>query len=166
MDKDAVRKILHAGLLALRLEGLWLGALVEGPSGAGKSDLALRALDRGFRLVADDRVVVFASGGALFGRAPKPLAGLIEVRGLGVTALASLPYCRIGLRVRLVDDEVERLPEPAMEPLLGLALPAAPLRPFEASAPARLALLLEHLGARALRRYQAPFAPPGGRVGG
>ena len=51
-------------------DGGWRGALIEGPSGAGKSDLALRALDAGFRLVADDRVVVWTSGGRLFGRAP------------------------------------------------------------------------------------------------
>jgi serine kinase of HPr protein (carbohydrate metabolism regulator) len=49
--------ILHAGLVALRLAGFWRGALICGPSGAGKSDLALKALDAGFRLVADDRVV-------------------------------------------------------------------------------------------------------------
>ena len=49
--------IAHAGLLAQRIGGRWKGALIEGPSGAGKSDLALKALDAGFRLVADDRVM-------------------------------------------------------------------------------------------------------------
>ena len=34
--------ILHAGLVALRLDGYWRGALIQGPSGAGKSDLALK----------------------------------------------------------------------------------------------------------------------------
>jgi serine kinase of HPr protein (carbohydrate metabolism regulator) len=70
--------IRHAGLVALRLDGLWRGALIEGPSGGGKSDLALRAIEAGFRLVADDRVVVWTSGGALFGRAPDPIRELIE----------------------------------------------------------------------------------------
>ena len=60
--------------------------LIEGPSGSGKSDLALRAIEIGFRLVADDRTLVWASGGALYGRAPAPLGGLIEVRGVGVLA--------------------------------------------------------------------------------
>ena len=60
--------ILHAGLVARRQDGYWRGVLIEGASGAGKSDLALRALDHGFRLVADDRVVVWASGGALYGQ--------------------------------------------------------------------------------------------------
>ena len=70
--------ILHAGLVARRQDGYWRGVLIEGASGAGKSDLALRALDHGFRLVADDRVVVWASGGALYGRAPDSLAYLGE----------------------------------------------------------------------------------------
>ena len=76
--------ILHAGLIARRLNGYWHGVLIEGPAGAGKSDLALRALDLGFRLVSDDRTQVFAALGRLFGRAPDSLSGQIEVRGLGV----------------------------------------------------------------------------------
>ena len=36
--------ILHAGLVALRVDGFWRGALILGPSGAGKSDLALRLM--------------------------------------------------------------------------------------------------------------------------
>jgi serine kinase of HPr protein (carbohydrate metabolism regulator) len=76
--------IRHAGLIAHRVAGTWRGALVEGPSGVGKSDLALRALDQGFVLVADDRTLVFVSGGELYGRAPDALAGLVEARGLGV----------------------------------------------------------------------------------
>ena len=92
--------IVHAGLVAMRLGGDWVGALIEGPSGAGKSDLGLRCLDHGLRLVADDQVVLFASGGSLFGRAPGPLAGLIEVRGVGIERVESVFLARIGLKVR------------------------------------------------------------------
>ena len=68
--------IRHAGLVALRWRGDWQGVLIEGPPGSGKSDLALRALTEGFRLVADDRVLLWTSGGRLWGRAPDVLAGL------------------------------------------------------------------------------------------
>ena len=88
--------IRHAGLIARRIRGRWLGALIEGPSGAGKSDLALRALDRGFRLVADDRVLVWAADGRVFGRAPAPLRGLIEARGLGVIPVEPVAFAEIG----------------------------------------------------------------------
>jgi serine kinase of HPr protein (carbohydrate metabolism regulator) len=143
--------ILHAGLIAAHVGGLWRGVLIEGASGAGKSDLALRALSAGFRLVADDRVVVFVSGGRLYGRAPAPLAGLIEVRGLGVVRRAPLSMARIVLRLRLVGEgeAVERMPEDSAAPLLGVSIPALALRPFEASAPAKLAAAIEHLGGKA-----------------
>src|SRR5581483_2217647 len=74
----------HAGLLAKWAEGHWNGVLIEGDSGSGKSDLALRALDEGWALVADDRTLLWACEGRLYGRAPDPIAGLIEARGLGV----------------------------------------------------------------------------------
>jgi serine kinase of HPr protein (carbohydrate metabolism regulator) len=140
--------ILHAGLLATRVDGRWRGALIEGASGGGKSDLALRAFDHGLRLVADDRTEVFVSGGRLFGAAPRALAGLIEVRGIGVVALGPLPTAEIRLRVRCVatSGEVERAPDPEREPLLGVDIASMDLWPFEASAPLKLILALRHLG--------------------
>ncbi|MGH6955560.1 MAG: HPr kinase/phosphorylase, partial [Caulobacteraceae bacterium] len=110
--------ILHAGLVAMRLGGLWRGALILGPSGAGKSDLALRALDAGFRLVADDRTVVWTSCGALYGRAPDTLAGLIEARGQGVLAEAPVLMAEIVLAVRC-GELVERVPAPQCEEVAG-----------------------------------------------
>ena len=159
--------IRHAGLIALRLEGLWRGILIEGASAAGKSDLALRALSRGFRLVADDRVLVFACEGRLFGRAPDPLKGLIEVRGLGVVAAPSLRYAEIVLAARCAADGdlIERLPGRGPLTLLGVAIPRFDLAPLEASAPAKLKRALEHLGAHTQQAYQARFAAPGGRSG-
>ena len=139
--------IVHANLIAARLEGFWRGVLVEGPSGAGKSDLTLRALAAGFRLVADDRVVLWRSGGRLFGRAPRVLAGLIEARGLGVLACEALPLCAIVLVARCSGD-VERAPEDDTVTRLGLGLPAVPIAPLEPSAPVKLAGALERLGAR------------------
>jgi serine kinase of HPr protein (carbohydrate metabolism regulator) len=130
------RRIVHAGLLARRLGGRWRGALVEGPSGAGKSDLALRALEHGFRLVADDRVVLWLSEGRLYGRAPGPLHGLLEIRGLDVVAEPALPFCEVALVVQ--PGSPERIPEPETAERLGLDLPALTLSYREASAPAKL----------------------------
>lgn len=145
--------ILHAGLLALFDSGAWRGVLVEGPSGAGKSDLALRALDHGFQLVADDRVLIWASNGALYGRAPDPLADLIEVRGLGVLPQPARLFCRIDLLVQA--GEPERLPAPEAVDHLGVTLPRVVLALREASAPAKLRRALLHLGARPEGAYQA-----------
>ena len=140
--------IRHAGLLATRVDGRWRGALIEGASGRGKSDFALRALDHGMRFVADDRTEVFISSGRVFGVAPRAIAGLIEVRGIGVVALTALPMAEIFLRVRCVatPDEVVRAPDAGCEPLLGVDIPSMALWPFEASAPLKLILALRHLG--------------------
>ena len=140
--------IRHAGLLAAQVEGRWRGALIEGGSGRGKSDLALRAIDQGMRLVADDRTEVFVSGGRLFGVAPKPLTGLIEVRGLGMEAVTALKTAWIVLRVRCVaaPDEPQRMPRDDCEPVLGVEIPTIELWPFESSAVLKVLLALRHLG--------------------
>jgi serine kinase of HPr protein (carbohydrate metabolism regulator) len=142
--------IVHAGLIAVRLGGFWRGALIEGPSGVGKSDLALRALDRGFRLVADDRVTLWTCDGALFGRAPGALHGLIEVRGLDVTGESALPFCEISLVVQ--PGEPERIPAPERVERLGVGLPRLTLSYREASAPAKLGRALAALYVRNQRR--------------
>ena len=128
--------IRHAGLIAIRQAGAWLGVLIEGPSGAGKSDLALRALDHGFRLVADDRVELWVSDGRLFGAPPAPLAGLIEARGLDILTIGALPLAEVRLAVRCGDPE--RLPDPQATDILGVALPTLTIQPREASAAVKL----------------------------
>ena len=135
--------IAHAGLIALRLDGRWRGALIEGASGAGKSDLALRALDAGFRLVADDRVVLWACDGRLYGRAPTALDGLIEVRGLDVMAESALPFCEVALVLQ--PGAPERIPDPHSTERLGVRLPFYTLTYQEASAPAKLGRALSAL---------------------
>ena len=142
--------IIHAGLVAAFTRTGWRGVLIEGPAGAGKSDLAIRALDQGFRLVADDRVALWVSAGRLFGRAPETLAGLLEVRGLGVVDVAALPLAEVALVVRC--GTPERTPDPAFTELLGVSIPLIELDPREASAPAKLSRALSHFDERGKRR--------------
>ena len=148
--------IRHAGLIArLGPDGLWAGVLIEGASGDGKSDLALRALDAGWRLVADDRVLLWRSGEALFGRAPDALAGLLEMRGLGVVPAPFRRFAQVRLLARCMQGErIERLPDAVSETLLGVTLPVVPLAAREASAPAKLGQALTCIGLRSQRAYQ------------
>lgn len=127
--------------------------LIRGPAGSGKSGLAMAliagaqtGLLRFARLVADDRVLLEAHHGRLLARPPAALAGLIEVRGVGIAKLgrpqlaARVP---LGLLVDLVAPEkVERLPEPAEETILGIRLRVLALAPFEASTVTKLHLAL------------------------
>lgn len=115
------------------------GVLLRGPSGSGKSDLALRLIDGGARLVADDQVEMTRDGDVLMARAPAALRGRMEVRGIGIVPEEGVNAARLRAVVDLVPpDQVERLPEPRSVVLLGVELPAVRLHAFEASAPAKL----------------------------
>lgn len=123
----------------------WRGVLITGPSGAGKSDLALRLIGQGWRLVADDWAHVFASGGALYARCPRTIAGRIEARGVGVLPACALDMVRLVLVVRLSADPIERLPEAARTVLAGVPVPIVRLCGFEPSAVEKVTLLTSAL---------------------
>ena len=87
--------------------------LIRGPSGAGKSRLAWALLQSTLpftRLIGDDRVTVGSLGGRLLVRPTPALAGLIEIRGLGVRRLAWEPVAVVGLIVDLAAPDAARLP--------------------------------------------------------
>ena len=144
----------HAGCVLLAEAGRTFGApedagvLLLGESGKGKSDLALRLIERGSKLVSDDRTELFTRDGTLFARAPARLAGLMEVRGLGIVALPFAAEARVVLAVEMIEaGNVPRMPQAETympPPELGLPQSAQPpliwLAPLEASAPAKVAL--------------------------
>ncbi|PTV96219.1 Hpr(Ser) kinase/phosphatase [Rhodobacter aestuarii] len=99
------------------------GVLILGPSGTGKSSLALRLMAFGAHLVADDRVILSAEGGALFARCPNTLSGLIEARGAGILRADALPVAKITLAVDLGQEETERLPPSREIAFCGVTLP-------------------------------------------
>jgi serine kinase of HPr protein (carbohydrate metabolism regulator) len=107
--------------------------LIQGPSGSGKSHLALALLHAAAqgglipfaRLVADDRAHVEASHGRLLVRPVDALAGLIEVRGLGIRRVSHEPLAVVGLLMELGQAEPERLPDPTRRQaeIAGITLP-------------------------------------------
>jgi serine kinase of HPr protein (carbohydrate metabolism regulator) len=110
--------------------------LIRGPSGSGKSRLALALIEtagrgalRFARLVADDRAALAAAAGRLLVRPAPALAGLIEVRGLGIRRLPHEPVAAVGLVVDLASPDAARLPETGadMTEILGVSLPRIPL---------------------------------------
>ena len=118
-----------------------VGVLLRGPPGSGKSDLALRLISDGAILVADDRANVTADGGQLTVSPPPQIAGLIEVRGLGILRLDHRDKASLGLVLDLVPAaDVERMSEAGTCDFLGLAVPLWRLAPFEASAAAKVRL--------------------------
>ena len=131
--------LIHASCIALEGKGV----LLRGAPGAGKSDLALRLIEGGARLVADDQVALTSTSEALLAAPPAQIAGLLEVRGIGIVSMEYLPQCRVHLVVDLVTpDAVERMPESATVDLCGHRIAHVALAPFEASAPVKLRLAL------------------------
>ncbi len=127
---------IHASCVAIGTAGV----LLIGPSGAGKSDLALRLIDDGARLVADDRTILFIAGGALWAKPPASIRGLIEIRGVGIVKLPVRARVKIALVVRLGKED-ERLPMQRSwkPPLKGAAaIPQIALDARFASTPAKI----------------------------
>lgn len=121
-----------------------LGVLLRGPSGAGKSDLALRLIDGGAMLVADDRTMLASESGRLVARPHPTLAGLIEVRGLGILTSRHFNEIAVGIVFDLVAmRDVPRMPEAEWEDLCGIRVPKYRLDPFAVSAAAKVRLAVQ-----------------------
>jgi serine kinase of HPr protein (carbohydrate metabolism regulator) len=109
--------------------------LIRGPAGAGKSGLALALLGAAgtrvpfARLVADDRVRLVAANGRLLASAPESIAGLLEVRGLGIRRVPYEPEAVVGLVVDLAAPDVDRVPsgKALSSAILGVTLPRLPV---------------------------------------
>jgi HPr kinase/phosphorylase len=102
-------------------------ALIRGPAGSGKSQLVWNLLSAlpFARLVADDRAHVEACAGRLLVRPAPALAGMLEIRGLGIRHLAYEGVAAIGLVVDLAAEDAARHPaqEAGKTAISGVTLP-------------------------------------------
>jgi len=120
---------------------LGCGVLLVGPSGAGKSDLALRLIDEGAELIADDRVTLENRDGTLWA-APLPgWGGVMEVRGMGLIRLAEMSSAAIAVVIELTEvAAIERLPDDPRISILGIDIPHWRIDPRTPSATAKVRL--------------------------
>ncbi len=140
LPRDATASWLEHGTVVA-----WLGRglLLKGPSGIGKSDLAIRLIEAGAELVADDLVRLEVIDDRVVASATDA-QGLIELRGQGIFRLPARETARLDLCVELGAPPAmpERLPASTSIELGGIELPAYRLDPLAASATARLRVLL------------------------
>ena len=122
--------------------------LIRGPSAAGKSRLAWELIEasrnravRFARLVGDDRVLLQAAGGRLLVRPAEALAGMIELRGVGILRRDHEPCAVVGLVVDLAATDAERLPEGGQTIIEGIAIPRLAVAPAVAALPLVLAVV-------------------------
>lgn len=121
------------GELVMQASAVVIGGralLIEGPPGSGKSSLALALIDRGAGLIGDDAVRLTRGGGEIIASPPPHIAGLIEVRGIGIVTLPLADPAPVALILTLGSAAGERLPEvAARRDILGLAIPVLPFTP-------------------------------------
>jgi HPr kinase/phosphorylase len=143
---DEDRASVHASAVLVENRAV----LIRGPSGAGKSRLAFDLILAGRAgqipkavLVGDDRVYLHASQGQLVVRPARELAGLIEIRGLGIRRCEFAEEAIIGLVVDLFAEDAERLPPPdTLQALVsGVKIPRIPVGPDFAAFPMVVAAL-------------------------
>ena len=121
-------------------------ALIRGPAGSGKSRLVWDLLQSALpftRLVADDRAHVEACAGRLLVRPAPALAGMLEIRGLGIRRLPYEGVAAVGLVVDLAAEDAARQPgqEAGKAIIGGVSLPRQAVAPGMPALAMLLALL-------------------------
>ena len=102
--------------------------LIEGPPGTGKSSLALALIDRGAVLVGDDGVSLTVREGRLWASPPPNIAGLLEIRNVGLATLATGEGA-VGLLLRLDPGAPRFVEQAGSETIMGIAVPTLALFP-------------------------------------
>lgn len=146
-------KLLHGTAIAIGDDAV----LFRGASGSGKSDLALRCLNTKLAtgqtsnassqtptLIADDYVLISSQKGHVIVSAPETIRGQLEVRGLGLVRVPTVPSAELKLIVELCKPEdVPRLPSPwPTTNMLSIDIPTLRLAPFETSTPLKIIMAL------------------------
>lgn len=139
-----------AGSLVMQASAVAIGGralIIEGPPGSGKSSLTLALIDRGAALIGDDGVTLTRDGEQLRASAPPHIAGLLEVRGVGLARLPVAAPAPAALILTLGGPPPPRLPDTPL-PIRIIAGVAVPVLGFDpgpiAPAPRAEAALAMH----------------------
>ena len=154
MGNDFAKQLVHGTTIAFGGKAV----LLRGPSGSGKSSLALRLMEspgNGLgprlllaRLIADDQTLLEMKGGEIWASAPANIAGLLEVRGLGLLKVKAVSAKPLALVVDLVPSQkIERMPEPQemILEILSHSLPYLKLDPTHDDSLAKLRVVINQL---------------------
>ena len=134
--------LIHASTVAINKSAV----LITGPAGVGKSDLALRLIDEGAELIADDQTFLSEEGDLLIASAPASIAGLMEVRHVGLLHLPHTLSAIVALYVELVPtaEELERMPEKQFITFADVKIRRIRLPAFATSTPAKIRAALKY----------------------
>jgi HPr kinase/phosphorylase len=146
-SENRISSTVHGALVNV----VGMGILILGRPGIGKSACALELVTNGYRLIADDVVVIESDDGRLTGTAPEALYGLLDVRGLGICDIRTLfsersvqRQCQVDVCVEFCDGSTE-IVDP-LEKRTGLFSPfdlSVPKVVFVADGSRNLSILVE-----------------------
>ncbi|MGV6802437.1 MAG: HPr kinase/phosphorylase [bacterium] len=115
-DKGSLGELIQASVVALAIDhdGPLHGVMMRGDPGSGKSDFCLRLIEncpwRRTKLVADDAVILKVDNKSIIANCPDRIRNMIEIRGVGISTIDSLPSIRLRLSCQL-GARASRLPE-------------------------------------------------------
>ncbi len=136
--------ILTFGATCVSVDGA--GVFLLGSSGTGKSDMALRLINRGALLVADDRVQLARREGKILANPPPSIAGLLEIRELGIFRFPYAKDVAVSLVIRLeARGNAERLPYPEFYECMEINIPQITIYPFDVSAAVKVEMAVATL---------------------
>ena len=121
------------------------GILFFGESGSGKSDFAYQLIQKfpsSVSLISDDRVDIYHKDKKIFLSPPSQIAGLLEVRGVGIITFPFMANIELTLCVNLRTN-YPRLPVNKYKEIAGKQIPLYTLNPFELTAPFKLNHIVE-----------------------
>ena len=128
-------KNIHGTSVAIENNGI----LIIGKSGKGKSDLALRLIDSGATLIADDITVCVSKKNKIFLYPDEQIKGIIEIRGVGLMKVQYIEGIELKLVIDLNSKNLDRLPKKSEKKnIMGIKLPIIFLSAKEASAVAKV----------------------------
>ena len=121
------------------------GLLIIGESGIGKSDLALRMIDSGAMLIADDITICKKINNFIYLFSPEETKGLLEVREIGIITVPFIENIKLSLVVQLINEENIRYPENENYLILGIKVPKIKIYGKNSSAVAKIKVKLNQI---------------------
>jgi HPr kinase/phosphorylase len=119
------------------------GVLFRGPPGSGKSDLALRIIDSGGQLIADDQTIITRMGDRIITSSPASIRHKIEVRGIGIMTFSAKKEAPLTLILDMLPPvNIERIPQVRFCDYLDVKIPVLGISPFENSATTKVKLAI------------------------
>ena len=121
------------------------GLLITGEPGIGKSDLALRMIDSGAMLIADDITICKKINNFIYLFSPEETKGLLEVREIGIITVPFIENIKLSLVVQLINEENIRYPENENCLILGIKVPKIKIYGKNSSAVAKIKVKLNQI---------------------